>query len=191
MEWLTILLSVVLVNNYVLVKFLGLCPFMGVSQKPEAAIGMGMATTFVLTLTSAISYALYTFVLVPLDLQYLQILLFIVCIASVVGFCELFMRKASPILHQMLGVYLPLITSNCAVLGVALLNVRNAQSIAQSAWYGFAAAIGFVLVLYLFAMIRYRLSAAMVPQAFKGAPVALITAGFMSVAFMGFAGVIS
>ena len=190
MEWLAIFISVVLVNNYVLVKFLGLCPFMGVSQKPEAAIGMGMATTFVLTMTSAISYALYTFVLLPLGLEYLQILLFIVTIASVVIFCELFMRKVSPVVHQMLGVYLPLITSNCAVLGVALFNVRSANSLFESAIYGFAAAVGFSLVLYLFSMIRYRLSAANVPIAFKGVPVSLITAGFMSVAFMGFAGVL-
>ena len=190
MEWISILLSVVLVNNYVLVKFLGLCPFLGVSQKPPAAIGMGFATVFVLTISSALCFALYDYVLAPLNLQFLNILMFILSIASVVGFCEMYMRKSSPVLHQMLGQYLPLITSNCAVLGVALITVRVADSVVQAAWYGFAAALGFGLTLYLFSMLRQRLQAASVPAPFQGSPIALITAGFMAVGFMGFSGIV-
>ncbi|SHN90561.1 Electron transport complex protein RnfA [Bathymodiolus heckerae thiotrophic gill symbiont] len=187
-EYVLILVSTILVNNFVLVKFLGLCPFMGVSKKVETAIGMGFATTFVLTLASISSYLVNTYVLVPFDMEYLRTIAFIVTIAGVVGFTELAVNKTSPVLHQSLGVFLPLITTNCAVLGVALLNVNQDNGFLASAVYGFGAAIGFSFVLVLFSAIRERIDTADVPAAFKGAPIALITAGLMSMAFMGFIG---
>jgi len=170
------------------VKFLGLCPFMGVSKKVETAIGMGFATTFVLTLASVSSYLINTYILVPFDMEYLRTIAFIVTIAGVVGFTELVVNKTSPVLHQSLGVFLPLITTNCAVLGVALLNVNQDHGFLASAVYGFGAAIGFSFILVLFSAIRERIDTADVPAAFKGAPIALITAGLMSMAFMGFIG---
>ena len=187
-EYFLILISTILVNNFVLVKFLGLCPFMGVSKKMDTAIGMGFATTFVLTLASITSYLINTYLLVPLDLEYLRTIAFIVTIAAVVGFTELVVNKTSPVLHQSLGVFLPLITTNCAVLGVALLNVSASNSFLQSAVYGFGAAVGFSFVLILFAGIRERVESANVPEIFQGIPIALITAGLMSMAFMGFVG---
>ncbi len=187
-EYVLILVSTILVNNFVLVKFLGLCPFMGVSKKIETAIGMGFATTFVLTLSSLSSYLINTYILIPFDLEYLRTIAFIVTIAGVVGFTELVVNKTSPVLHQSLGVFLPLITTNCAVLGVALLNVTQDNGFLASGVYGFGAAIGFSFVLVLFSSIRERVDMANVPQAFKGAPIALITAGLMSMAFMGFLG---
>lgn len=183
-----ILLSTVLVNNFVLARFLGLCPFMGVSQSLEGAIGMSFATTFVLTLASMLSWLVNTFVLVPLDIGYLRIIAFIVVIAAVVQFTEIVVRNVSPLLHKVLGIFLPLITTNCAVLGVALLNVQEAHTLIESAFFGFGAAAGFSLVLVLFAAARQRLSAADVPLSFRGAGIALVTAGLMSMAFMGFAG---
>ncbi|MCH9746338.1 MAG: electron transport complex subunit RsxA [Proteobacteria bacterium] len=187
-EYVLILVSTILVNNFVLVKFLGLCPFMGVSKKVETAIGMGFATTFVLTLASVSSYLINTYFLVPFDIEYLRTIAFIVTIAGVVGFTELVVNKTSPVLHQSLGVFLPLITTNCAVLGVALLNVNQDNGFLASAVYGFGAAIGFSFVLVLFSAIREHIDTADVPAAFKGAPIALITAGLMSMAFMGFIG---
>ena len=187
-EYVLILVSTILVNNFVLVKFLGLCPFMGVSKKVETAIGMGFATTFVLTLASVSSYLINTYILVPFDMEYLRTIAFIVTIAGVVGFTELVVNKTSPVLHQSLGVFLPLITTNCAVLGVALLNVNQDHGFLASAVYGFGAAIGFSFILVLFSAIRERIDTADVPAAFKGAPSALITAGLMSMAFMGFIG---
>ena len=187
-EYFLILISTILVNNFVLVKFLGLCPFMGVSKKMDTAIGMGFATTFVLTLASITSYLINTYLLVPLDLEYLRTIAFIVTIAAVVGFTELVVNKTSPVLHQSLGIFLPLITTNCAVLGVALLNVSASNSFLQSAVYGFGAAVGFSFVLILFAGIRERVESANVPEIFQGIPIALITAGLMSMAFMGFVG---
>ena len=187
-EYVLILVSTILVNNFVLVKFLGLCPFMGVSKKVETAIGMGFATTFVLTLASVSSYLINTYILVPFDMEYLRTIAFIVTIAAVVGFTELVVNKTSPVLHQSLGVFLPLITTNCAVLGVALLNVNQDHGFIASAVYGFGAAIGFSFILVLFSAIRERIDTADVPAAFKGAPIALITAGLMSMAFMGFIG---
>ena len=187
-EYVLILVSTILVNNFVLVKFLGLCPFMGVSKKIDTAIGMGFATTFVLTLASLSSYLINTYLLIPFDLQYLRTIAFIVTIAAVVGFTELVVHKTSPVLHQSLGVFLPLITTNCAVLGVALLNVNQANGFLASIVYGFGAAIGFSFVLVLFASMRERLESANVPKPFQGAPIALITAGLMSMAFMGFIG---
>lgn len=187
-EYLLILVSTILVNNFVLVKFLGLCPFMGVSKKVETAIGMGFATTFVLTLASLSSYLINNYILIPNNLEYLRTIAFIVTIAGVVGFTELVVNKTSPVLKQSLGVFLPLITTNCAVLGVALLNVGQSHGFLASGVYGFGAAVGFSLVLVLFSTIRERIEGADVPLAFQGAPIALITAGLMSMAFMGFIG---
>ncbi|QKQ24737.1 electron transport complex subunit RsxA [Candidatus Ruthia endofausta] len=187
-EYVLILVSTILVNNFVLVKFLGLCPFMGVSKKIDTAIGMGFATTFVLTLASISSYLINTYILVPFEMEYLRTIAFIVTIASVVSFTELVVNKTSPVLHQSLGVFLPLITTNCAMLGVALLNVNQDHGFLASGVYGFGAAIGFSFVLVLFSAMRERIDTADVPIAFKGAPVALITAGLMSMAFMGFTG---
>ncbi len=189
-EYLLILVSTILVNNFVLVKFLGLCPFMGVSKKMDTAIGMGFATTFVLTLASVTSYLINTYLLIPFELEYLRTIAFIVTIAAVVGFTELAVHKTSPVLHQSLGVFLPLITTNCAVLGVALLNVGASNSFLQSAVYGFGAAVGFSFVLVLFSGIRERIESADVPKIFQGVPIALITAGLMSMAFMGFIGLV-
>jgi electron transport complex protein RnfA len=187
-DLILILVGTVLVNNFVLVRFLGLCPFMGVSRNLEAAFGMSMATAFVLTLSSAISYLLHEYVLVPLELEYLKTISFILVIAASVQFTEIMVRRISPLLHQLLGIYIPLIATNCAVLGVALLNVREAEGFAQSVFYGFGAAGGFALVLVLFAAIRERLQAADVPRPFRGTAIALLTAGIMSLAFMGFSG---
>ena len=187
-EYLTLLFTTIFVNNLVLAKFLGLCPFMGVSKKLESAIGMGMATAFVLTLSSVLSYIANKYLLQPFDLQYLKTVTFILLIAVVVQATEMILHKTSPVLHSVLGIFLPLITTNCAVLGVALLNVQSNNDFVQSALYGFGGAVGFTLVMVLFASIRERLELSDVPDSFKGAPIALITAGFMSVAFMGFAG---
>ncbi|HIF36516.1 MAG: electron transport complex subunit RsxA [Candidatus Pseudothioglobus sp.] len=189
-EYFLILISTILVNNFVLVKFLGLCPFMGVSNKMDTAIGMGFATTFVLTLASITSYLINTYLLIPFELEYLRTIAFIVTIAAVVGFTELVVNKTSPVLHQSLGVFLPLITTNCAVLGVALLNVGASNTFLQSAVYGFGAAVGFSFVLILFSGIRERIESANVPKIFQGVPIALITAGLMSMAFMGFIGLV-
>lgn len=186
----TILISTILVNNFVLVQFLGLCPFMGVSNKLETAIGMASATTFVLTLASICSFLVYNFVLEPLSLTYLKTISFILVIAVVVQVAKMFIEKTSPLLYRVLGVFLPLITTNCAVLGVALLNVTKAYNFFESAIYGFGAALGFSLVLILFSAMRERLAVADVPTPFKGAAIAMITAGLMSLAFMGFAGLI-
>lgn len=189
-DLLLLLLGTVLVNNFVLVQFLGLCPFMGVSGKLETAIGMSMATTFVLTLASLSSYLVETYVLVPLEIAYLRTLSFILVIAVVVQFTEMVVRKTSPTLYRLLGIFLPLITTNCAVLGVALLNTTKQHNFLESIVYGFGAAAGFSFVLILFAAMRERLSAADVPSPFKGASIAMITAGLMSLAFMGFSGLV-
>ena len=189
-DYALLLAGTVLVNNVVLVQFLGLCPFMGVSNKLETAMGMSAATTFVLTLASVCSYLTYTWLLVPLDLTYLLTISFILVIAVVVQFTEMVVRKTSPLLHRVLGVYLPLITTNCAVLGVALLNINQAHNFTQSLFYGFGAAIGFSLVLVLFAAMRERLTVADVPEPFQGAAIGMITACLASLAFMGFAGLV-
>jgi electron transport complex protein RnfA len=183
-----ILLGALLVNNFVLAQFLGLCPFIGVTGRYDAAASMGLATTFVLTLSAAISYLVYHAVLAPLGLTYLKIIVFIVVIAAVVQLTERYIRATSPLLHQVLGIYLPLITTNCAVLGVALLSLQQDLSFAQTLAYAMGAAIGFSLVVVIFAAIRERLVDAEVPTAFAGAPITLITAGILSLAFMGFAG---
>jgi electron transport complex protein RnfA len=189
-DYALILLSTILVNNIVLVKFLGLCPFMGVSRKLETAMGMALATTFVLTLSSVTSYVINEFLLAPLGLEFLRTIAFIFVIDVVVQFTEMVVHKTSPLLYQVLGIFLPLITTNCAVLGVALLNVQEGHGFIESALYGFGAAIGFSLVLVIFAGMRERLAAADVPVPFQGAAIGLITAGLMSMAFMGFAGLV-
>jgi electron transport complex protein RnfA len=190
-DYALILIGTVLVNNFVLVKFLGLCPFMGVSKKLETAIGMGLATTFVLTLSSISAWIVNTYLLEPLGIEYLRIIVFILVIAVVVQFTETVMHKTSPVLYQVLGIFLPLITTNCAVLGVALLNLQEKRDLIESTLYGFGAAIGFSLVLVLFAAIRERVAVADVPEPFQGGAIALVTAGLISLAFMGFAGLVS
>jgi electron transport complex protein RnfA len=189
-ELATILIATVLVNNFVLVKFLGLCPFMGVSRRLETATGMALATMFVLTLSAACSYLVDAWLLQPLGLGYLRTIAFILVIAAVVQFTEMVVRQTSPLLHQVLGIYLPLITTNCAVLGVALLNVQQAHSFLESLFYGFGAALGFALVMVLFAGVRERVAVADVPAPFQGAAIALITAGLMALAFLGFSGLV-
>ncbi len=187
-DLILILVGTVLVNNFVLVRFLGLCPFMGVSRNLEAAFGMSLATAFVLTLSSAVSYLLHEYVLVPLELGYLRTLSFILVIAVSVQFTEIMVRRLSPLLDQVLGIFIPLIATNCAVLGVALLNVQQAKGFVQSVFFGFGAATGFALVIVLFAAIRERLDSADIPLPFRGMAIALTTAGLMSLAFMGFSG---
>jgi electron transport complex protein RnfA len=188
-SYILILVGTILVNNIVLVKILGLCPFMGVSKKLETSIAMGAATTFVLTLGSGSSYLINEYLL-GTDLFYLRTLSFIVVIAGVVQFTEMVIEKTSPVLYQSLGVYLPLITTNCAVLGIPLLNVQADHNFMESLLFGFGGAVGFSLVLVLFASMRERLEAADVPAAFQGSAIAMVTAGLMSLAFMGFAGLI-
>jgi len=187
-EYLLILVSTVLVNNFVLVQFLGLCPFMGVSNKLDTAWGMSLATTFVLTLSSVCSYLVYTYLLEPLGLEYLKTISFILVIAVMVQFTEMVIKKVSPVLHRVLGIFLPLITTNCAVLGVALLNLNKDNNFVESLFYGFGAAVGFSLVLILFAAMRERINTADVPEPFKGSAIGMITAGLMALAFMGFTG---
>jgi electron transport complex protein RnfA len=189
-EYALILVSTILVNNFVLVKFLGLCPFMGVSRKVETATGMGLATTFVLTLSSISSYLINEYLLIPLGLEYLRTIAFILVIAAVVQFTEMVVHKTSPLLYNVLGIFLPLITTNCAVLGVALLNVQEAHGFVESALYGFGAAVGFSIVLILFSAIRERIAVADVPLPFRGSAIAMITAGLMSLGFMGFYGLL-
>lgn len=183
-----LLVGAVFVNNFVLVKFLGLCPFMGVSRKLDGAYGMALATGFVLTLSSALAWVVHHWILLPLGLEYLRTLGFILVIAAVVQFTEIVMNRQSPRLYRVLGIYLPLITTNCAVLGVALLNVQARHSLVESILYGFGASLGFGLVLVLFSAMRERLETADVPAAWRGSPIALATAGLMSLAFMGFTG---
>ncbi len=188
-EYLLILVGTVFVNNIVMVKILGLCPFMGVSKKLEAAVGMGSATTFVLTLGSGASYLIQHYLLGP-DLAYLTTLSFIVVIAGIVQFTEMAVKKTSPDLYQVLGIYLPLITTNCAVLGIPLLNVQAKHDFIESLLFGFGGSLGFTLVMVLFAGIRERLDGADVPGIFKGSAIAMVTAGLMSLSFMGFSGLV-
>lgn len=188
-HYLLILVAAVLVNNVVLVRILGLCPFMGVSKKLEAAIGMGAATTFVLTLASGTSH-LINLLLLAAGIEYLRTLAFIVVIAAIVQFTEMVIQKTSPVLYQVLGIYLPLITTNCAVLGVPLLNVQEKHTFAESLVFGFGSAAGFTLILVLFAAMRERLEGADIPRPFQGTAIAFVTAGLMSLAFMGFGGLV-
>lgn len=187
-ELIQIIIAAAFVNNFVLVQFLGLCPFLGTSGHSDSATGMAMATALVLTVSSMVSYLVDVWLLQPFGLDYLRTVLFIVLIAVAVQLTELIIRKSSPLLHQTLGIFLPLITTNCAVLGVALLNQRQSHSLIESAAYGFGAAAGFGLVLILFSSIRERLKLADIPASFQGAAIAMITAGLMALAFMGFSG---
>lgn len=190
-EYLLLLISAILVNNFVLVQFLGLCPFMGTSKKLETAVGLALATTFVLTLSSIFSYATHALILEPFNLTYLNTLSFILVIAVTVQFTEMVLHKTSPVLYRMLGIYLPLITTNCIVLGVALLNIRQENpSFIKALLTGLGAGLGFALVLVLFAAMRERINVADVPKPFRGSAIALITAGLMSLSFMGFAGLV-
>ncbi|KAB2920415.1 MAG: electron transport complex subunit RsxA [Dechloromonas sp.] len=187
-HYIFILVGAVLVNNVVLVKMLGLCPFMGVSKKLETAYGMGAATTFVLTLATGASYIIDHYLLAPFGLEYLRTLSFIVTIAAIVQLTEMVIAKTSPTLQQTLGIYLPLITTNCAVLGVPLLNIAGGHNFVESLLFGAGSAVGFSLVLILFAGIRERIECADVPIHFRGSAIAMVTAGLMALAFMGFAG---
>jgi H+/Na+-translocating ferredoxin:NAD+ oxidoreductase subunit A len=190
LEYLLILFGTVFVNNIVLAKILGLCPFMGVSKKIETALSMGLATAFVLTLASGASYLINEYVL-GTELFYLRTLSFIVVIAGIVQFTEMVVHKTSPVLYQVLGIYLPLITTNCAVLGIPLLNVQARHNFVQSLFFGMGGALGFTLALVLFAGIREKLEGADIPKPFQGVSIAMVTAGLMSLAFMGFAGLIN
>jgi electron transport complex protein RnfA len=185
-EYLLLLVSTVLINNVLLSKFLGLCPFMGVSNKLDTALSMGLATTFVLTLSAMASWLVEHYMLIPLQVPFLRILSFILVIAAIVQFTEMVIHKTSPVLYQVLGIYLPLITTNCAVLGVALLTVQENLNFLQSTMYGFGSSLGFTVVMIIFAGIRERLTVSQVPAAFSGIPIAFITAGLLSMAFMGF-----
>ena len=185
-----ILLGALLVNNFVLAQFLGLCPFMGITKSYDTAFATGLATTFVLSLAAASTHILYNGLLLPLGLEYLRIILFIVVIAGLVQLVQVYLRASSPVLQQLLGVYLPLITSNCAVLGVSLLAIGQDLSLLQTLFYAIGAAAGFTLVMVLFGAMREQLQQSNLPDAFKGTPIALISAGLMSLAFMGFQGLI-
>ena len=187
-ELLAIALGAILANNFIFSQFLGICPFLGVSKKVDTAVGMGIAVTFVMGLASAITWLVNTFILIPFDLGYMQTVAFILVIASLVQFIEMFLQKSMPSLYTALGVYLPLITTNCAVLGVALLNIQNNYNFISSVVYGITGGLGFLLAIVLFASIRERLVFADYPKSFDGFPIALVTAGLMALAFMGFSG---
>jgi len=181
-------ISAIFIQNFVLVKFLGICPFLGVSKKTETALGMGMAVAFVMSLASALTWCANRFLLIPFGLEYLQTIAFILVIATIVQLVEMFLQKASPALYNALGIYLPLITTNCAVLGVALLNIQYQYNLFFSVLYGFFAAAGFTLAIFLFAGVRERLEFSDIPEFLKGFPIALITAGLIAIAFLGFSG---
>ena len=185
---LSITLGAILTNNFIFSQFLGCCPFLGVSKKVDTAVGMGVAVTFVMGLASAVCFVVNKYILIPLDLAYMQTVAFILVIASLVQFIEMFLQKAMPALYTALGVYLPLITTNCAVLGVVLLNVQNGYNFIESVVYGITGGLGFLLAIVLFASIRERLVFADYPKNWEGFPIALVTAGLMALAFMGFSG---
>ena len=184
----TISLGAILVNNFIFSQFLGICPFMGVSKKMDTALGMGFAVTFVMGVASAVTWAVNEFLLVPFDLVYMQTIAFILVIASLVQFIEMFLQKTIPSLYQALGIYLPLITTNCAVLGVALLNIQNSYNFIESLVYGITGGLGFLLAIVLFASVRTRIEGCDCPKGFDGYPIALLSAGLLSLAFMGFQG---
>lgn len=188
-ELLLLCFSAILAENFIFVKFMGVCPFLGVSGRIDTALSMGMAVTFVMTVASAAAWAVYNFVLVPFELEYLETIAFIIIIASLVQLIEMFMKKAFPPLYKALGIYLPLITTNCAVLGVALLNVQNEYNLLQSVMYGFFAALGFTFALFVFAGVRQRLELAKPPKSFEGVPLSLVAAGLIAMAFSGFQGI--
>ncbi len=188
---LIILISAIFVNNFVLARFLGICPFLGVSKKVETALGMGMAVTFVLTVASAVTWLVQRFILAPLGVEYLQTIAFILVIAALVQLVEMVVQKTSPVLYQSLGIFLPLITTNCAVLGLAVLNIQKDYSFLEAVVFAVGAAVGFTLALVLFAGLRERLDLCPVPEAFRGTAIAMVTAGLLSLAFMGFAGLVA
>ena len=186
---LAISLGAILTNNFIFAQFLGCCPFLGVSKKVDTAVGMGVAVTFVMGLASAVCFVVNKYILIPLDLAYMQTVAFILVIASLVQFIEMFLQKAMPALYTALGVYLPLITTNCAVLGVVLLNVQNGYNFIESVVYGITGGLGFLLAIFLFAAVREQLEVSSdSPKSFEGFPIALVTAGLMALAFMGFSG---
>ena len=185
-----LLFTGMIVKNVVLSQFLGMCPFLGVSKKTSNAVGMGLAVTIVMMISSIITWLLYTYLFIPFNLEFLKTIAFIIVIASIVQVVEMTLRKFSPALHKALGVYLPLITTNCAVLGVALLNIKNEYNLAETIFYTLGASLGFLLVLVLYSAIREKIELMPVPKAFKGLPVALIAASAMSIAFMGLAGIL-
>lgn len=187
---LAIIIGAIFVNNFILTRFLGLCPFFGVSRRTKPALGMGLAVIFVMTLASSITWIVYNLILIPLGLQYLQIIVFVLVIATLVQFVELFLKKANPALYKTLGIYLPLITTNCAVLGVAFLNVQENYSFIAALVFGISAGVGFLLALLLMSGIRERLELSKVPKAFAGIPIAFIVAALMSMAFLAFSGMI-
>jgi electron transport complex protein RnfA len=189
-ELLLILVGAVFVNNFVLARFLGICPFLGVSKKVETALGMGMAVIFVMTVASVVTWFIQYFVLIPFGIEYLQTIAFILVIASLVQLVEMIVQKASPVLYQSLGIFLPLITTNCAVLGVAVLNIQKGYSFLETVIFALGAAAGFTLAMVLFAGLRERLDLCPVPKSFRGTAIALVTAGLLSLAFMGFAGLV-
>ena len=188
MELLLIIFSAALVNNFVLVQFLGLCPFLGASNRMDGAVGMALATGLVLTLASGLSYLIENYVLIPFNLTYLRLIAFILLIGAAVQFTELLLRRISPLLHRVLGLYIPLIASNCAVLGVALLNSTEQRTLLSALFFGAGASLGFGIVLMLLSGLRERLNDADIPKPFQGTPIALVTAGIMSMAFFGFTG---
>ena len=185
---LGILLSAILTENFILVKFYGICPFMGVSKKTDTALGMGMAVTFVMGISSAATWAVNALILEPLELEYMQTVAFILVIASIVQVVEMFLKKTVPALYQALGIFLPLITTNCAVLGAALVNVQKGYDFLQSVVFGVCGGLGFTLAIVLFASVRERVEKSDCPQCFKGFPITLISAGLLALAFMGFSG---
>lgn len=189
-ELLLILVSTIFVNNFVLARFLGICPFLGVSKKVETALGMGMAVTFVMTIAAVVTWLIQYFILVPLGIEYLQTIAFILVIASLVQLVEMVIQKTSPALYQSLGIFLPLITTNCAVLGLAVLNIQKELNFLESVVFAVGAALGFTLAMVLFAGLRERLDLCPVPKSFQGTAIALVTAGLLSLAFMGFAGLV-
>ena len=187
-EIFLLMFSAIFIENFIFAKFYGCCPFLGVSEKPDTALGMGMAVTFVMTVSSAATWLVYTFVLVPFQLEYLKTIAFILVIAGLVQFIEMFLHRFVPALYSSLGIFLPLITTNCAVLGAALTNIQNGYNFIESVAFGFSAALGFTMAIVIFAGVRARLRFATPPKPFRGMPIALVTAGLIAMAFMGFSG---
>lgn len=188
-ELLLIAFAAIVTENFIFSRFMGICPFLGVSEKPSTALGMGFAVMFVMTVSSALTWVVYTYVLLPRDLVYLQTVAFILIIASLVQIIEMFLKKFIPVLYHALGVYLPLITTNCAVLGAALLNIQNGYNFLQSVTFGFSAAVGFTVAMLIFAGVRARLRFAEPPESFRGVPILLVSAGLIAMAFSGFSGI--
>lgn len=187
-DLLLLMFSAVLIENFIFSRFLGICPFLGVSSKPSTALGMGCAVVFVMSISSAVTYLIYTYILKPFELEYFKTIAFIFVIAAIVQFIEMFLRKFVPLLYNALGIYLPLITTNCAVLGAALLNIQKGHNFIYSVTFGFSSAVGFTLAIVIFAGVRTRVALADPPKCFQGIPITLVTAGLLALAFSGFAG---